>query len=258
MALCGYFAAVPDIRRTAPALVKQGGLRLLAVSRNRRLRLLAAGTRRTTGEIPTSSVKKAVGVGSASVAVFVGERRSSSAFREQCHHERDGGQGRHRCELEAHSDSHQARVGLRYTAASVGSTAVAGSITIAVARHRAYVSHTRAVRAATPFVAVLGATKLADAATTYAGLELVAGVREANPLVADLVHAYGTLPALAAITVAVVCVIGAVTELAVVAVDRFADAARETQLALRLVGYGLPSVIHVALAARNAAVLAGS
>ena len=109
-----------------------------------------------------------------------------------------------------------------------------------------------------PFLALLAATKLADAATTYAGLELASGVREANPFVAGLVHAHGTLPALAVVTVAVVCVIGAVTELGVVAIDRFTDATRETQLALRLVGYGLPSVLHVALAARNAAVLAGS
>lgn len=119
-------------------------------------------------------------------------------------------------------------------------------------------SHPGVPRAAAPFLALLAATKFADAATTYAGLELVSGVREANPLVAGLVHAHGTLPALVTVTVAVVCVIGAVTELAVAVVDRFADAASETRLALRLVGYGLPSVLHVALAARNAAVLAGS
>lgn len=119
-------------------------------------------------------------------------------------------------------------------------------------------SHAGAVRTATPFLALLAASKLADAATTYAGLELSSGVREANPFVAGLVHAHGTLPALVGITVAVVCVIGAVTEAAVVAVDRFADASRQSRLALRLVGYGLPTVFHVALAARNAAVLAGS
>lgn len=105
---------------------------------------------------------------------------------------------------------------------------------------------------------MLAATKLADAATTYAGLELTAGVREANPFVASLVHAHGTLPALIAITVAVVCVIGAVTELAVLAVSRFVDASPRSRLALRVVGYGLPSLFHVVVAARNAAVLAGS
>lgn len=120
------------------------------------------------------------------------------------------------------------------------------------------VSHARLKRAAPPFLALLAATKLADAATTYAGLELASGVREANPFVASLVHAHGTLPALTVITVAVVCVIGAVTELAVLAIARFADASRESRLALRLVGYGLPSLFHVVVAARNAAVLAGS
>jgi hypothetical protein len=120
------------------------------------------------------------------------------------------------------------------------------------------VSHAVATRAATPFLAVLAATKLADAATTYAGLELVSGVREANPVVAGLVHAHGTLPALVAVTVAVVCVVGAVTEVAVLAVSRFADASPDARLALRLVGYGLPSLFHVIVAARNAAVLAGS
>jgi len=108
------------------------------------------------------------------------------------------------------------------------------------------------------FLAVLAATKAADAATTYAGLELAAGVREANPLVASLVHAHGTLPALAAITVTVVAVIGAVTELAVFTVTRVADASPRARLALRLVGYGLPSLFHVAVAARNAVVLVAS
>lgn len=105
---------------------------------------------------------------------------------------------------------------------------------------------------------VLAATKVADAATTYAGLEVVAGVREANPAVAGLVHAHGTLPALTAVTVAVVCVVAAVTESAVLVVGRFPDASAESRLALRLVGYGLPSLFHVAVAARNTAVLAGS
>ncbi|SEV90926.1 DUF5658 family protein [Halobacterium jilantaiense] len=113
-------------------------------------------------------------------------------------------------------------------------------------------------RAASPFLAVLAATKLADAATTYAGLEVVAGVREANPFVAALVSTHGTLPALVAVTVAVVCVIGVVTESAVLVVGRFDDATRESRLALRLVGYGLPSLFHVAVAAQNTAVLAGS
>lgn len=103
---------------------------------------------------------------------------------------------------------------------------------------------------------MLTTTKLADAATTYAGLELVSGVREANPLVAGLAHAHGTLPALVAIAVTVVCVICAVTESAVFVVARFADAAPRTRLTLRLVGYGLPSLFHAFVAARNAVVLA--
>jgi hypothetical protein len=132
------------------------------------------------------------------------------------------------------------------------------SITIAGARACANVSHAGAFRAATPFLAVLAVTKLADAATTYAGLELATGVREANPVVAGLVGSHGTVSALVAVTVAVVCVIAVVTELAVAMVTRTTDATPEAQLALRLVGYGLPSLFHVVVAARNAAVIAGS
>lgn len=190
--------------------------------------------------------------------MFVGEGRSRAAFREQCHYQGDGGERRHRCEFETHCSPHQAGVGLRYTAASGDGGAVGRSITIAGAPASANVSHAVATRTATPFLAVLAATKLADAATTYAGLELATGVREANPLVAGLVHAHGTLPALVAVTVVVVAVIGAVTEVAVAVVARFVDAAPRTRLALRLVGYGLPSAFHVAVAARNAAVLAGT
>lgn len=114
-----------------------------------------------------------------------------------------------------------------------------------------------ATRAAWPFVAVLAATKLADAATTYLGLEVVAGVREANPVVASAVAAHGTLPALAAVTLTVVCAVALVTETAVAVVSRYADAPPQSQFAVRLVGYGLPSAVHVAVSTRNAAVLAG-
>lgn len=110
-------------------------------------------------------------------------------------------------------------------------------------------------RAASPFLAVLAATKLTDAVTTYVGLEFASGVHEANPVVAGLVGTYGTVPALAGVTVAVVCVIAAVTELAVVVVTRCETAAPDARLALRLAGYGLPSAVHAAVAARNAIVL---
>jgi len=119
------------------------------------------------------------------------------------------------------------------------------------------VSVAGATQAAPPFVAVLAATKAADAATTYLGVEAVAGVREANPVVAGVLAAHGTLAGLAAVTAAVVCAVALVTEAAVAAAARYADAPPESQFAVRLVGYGLPSAVHVAVSARNAAVIAG-
>jgi hypothetical protein len=118
------------------------------------------------------------------------------------------------------------------------------------------VSITATGRAASPFIAVLVATKLADAATTYVGLEFASGVHEANPAVAELVATYGVAPALVGVTVAVVCAIAVVTELAVGAVRRYLDAAPDARLVLRLAGYGLPSAVHVAVAARNVIVVA--
>lgn len=112
-------------------------------------------------------------------------------------------------------------------------------------------------RAVWPFVAVLAATKTADAATTYLGLEVAVGVHEANPVVASAVAAHGTLPALAAVTLAVVCGVALVTETAVAVVSRYADAPPGSRLAVRVVGYGLPSVVHVAVSTRNAVILAG-
>jgi len=135
--------------------------------------------------------------------------------------------------------------------------AVAGRITNAGRRRCVDVSLAATTGAARPFVAVLAATKAADAATTYLGVEVVAGVHEANPVVAGVLAAHGTVPGLAAVTAAVVCAVALVTETAVAAAARYADASPQSQFAVRLVGYGLPSAVNVAVSVRNAAVLAG-
>jgi len=103
-------------------------------------------------------------------------------------------------------------------------------------------------------VAVLAATKAADAVTTFVGLRFGPALREGNPVAADAMAAVGVPAALLLLGAAAVVAVTAVTEAGVVAVAR-ADASPRARTAVRLAGYGLASVLHVVVAARNAALL---
>ncbi|MFC3476425.1 hypothetical protein [Halobacterium litoreum] len=116
-------------------------------------------------------------------------------------------------------------------------------------------SATDALGTRTGLVALLAASKFADAATTYAGLRWVADVREANPVVAAAIHAYGVPAALLLASVLVVVAVVAVTEATILAVDRWLDPPPNADRVVRVLGYGLPAVVHVAVAARNAVVV---
>ena len=99
-------------------------------------------------------------------------------------------------------------------------------------------------------VALLTATKAADAATTGIGLVYVPGIYEANTVVAHLLHQTGVVTGLLVTSVAVIAVIALVTEAASIFV-----CARRTDAHLasvvRLVGYGVPSVLFAAVSMYN-------
>lgn len=102
---------------------------------------------------------------------------------------------------------------------------------------------------------VLAATKFADVATTLVGIQGASHVREANPLVADAITAVGAPTALLAFWLAAVGIIVAVTEAAVTMLSRLDDTPPGAATKVRLVGYGLPSIVHVLVAAQNTVVL---
>lgn len=110
--------------------------------------------------------------------------------------------------------------------------------------------------AAGTLFAALAASKLADAATTLVGLHASEHVHEANPVVAAAIAAHGATTAVLATTVAVVAVIAAVTEATVAGLARYGDPTPAALDAVRLVGYGLPTVVHVVVAAQNVVVVA--
>jgi hypothetical protein len=105
---------------------------------------------------------------------------------------------------------------------------------------------------------VLVASKLADVVTTFVGLRLASGVREANPVVADAIAAVGAPAALLGIGVLAVAAVVVVTEAAAWLVATYVDPPPGALRQVRLVGYGLPSAVHVFVAAQNAVVLAST
>lgn len=107
-------------------------------------------------------------------------------------------------------------------------------------------------------IAVLAASKAADAATTYAGLQWMPGIREANPVVAGAMDAHGVSAAIVATSLLVVVAIVAVTEATVFATEQCLDVPPGSDAFVRLVGYGLPAVVHFAIAAQNVTVLAAA
>lgn len=107
-------------------------------------------------------------------------------------------------------------------------------------------------------IAVLAASKAADAVTTYAGLRWASGVREGNPVVAGVMDAHGVSATIVATSLLAVAAIVAVTEVTVFATERWLDVPPGGDAFVRLVGYGLPAVVHFAVAAQNVTVLAAA
>jgi|GEM_PF-540680 hypothetical protein len=102
-------------------------------------------------------------------------------------------------------------------------------------------------------VGALTLTKGADVLTTVGGLRLAPALRESNPLAAAAIQQVGVLPALLGLGTVTVLIVALLTELGVVAVRRFPGTTVPDRLAVRLVGYGLASIINLAVAAHNVA-----
>jgi hypothetical protein len=103
-------------------------------------------------------------------------------------------------------------------------------------------------------IALLTATKMADALTTGVGLRFVPSVYEANPMVDALFRQVGITTGLLVSSCVIVVAITLVTEVASIAVS---VRRRDGHLApiVRLVGYGLPSSLFALVAVYNATVL---
>lgn len=99
-------------------------------------------------------------------------------------------------------------------------------------------------------IALLTATKAADAATTAVGLAYVPGIYEANTAAAFLFRRMGVADGLLVTSFCVVVAIALVTEVASIAVcARRADA--HLASVVRLVGYGIPSALFAAVSVYN-------
>ncbi|MUW14253.1 hypothetical protein GJ633_05960 [Halorubrum sp. CBA1125] len=103
-------------------------------------------------------------------------------------------------------------------------------------------------------IALLTATKAADALTTGLGLAYVPGVYEANPMVRVVFERMGITEGLVVSSFVIVAGIVLITELASVGVAKRRPDGHFAPL-VRLVGYGLPSMVFAAVALRNAGVL---
>lgn len=104
---------------------------------------------------------------------------------------------------------------------------------------------------------VLGvaATKGLDGITTMVGLAAAPWIIERNVFVASVMDAIGVAPALLLVGLATIATIVIVTETAI----HFSQQSEGHEMprpgAIRLVGYGLPSFIHVCIASYNLTVI---
>lgn len=96
----------------------------------------------------------------------------------------------------------------------------------------------------------VGATKALDMLTTAVGLHATP-LAEANPVVLHVVSFVGTVPGLLAIGALTVAVIVVLVEAVVHALHRYFDTSSAGLLAVRVVGYGIPSVFNALVAAHN-------
>lgn len=104
-------------------------------------------------------------------------------------------------------------------------------------------------------VGVLAATKAADAGTTLVGLGAVPGVQESNPVVVEAMGRLGVPLALLVLSLAVVVVVTLVVEGTAAALVVAGSSPPWGPVAVKLTGYGLASVVHVAIAVHNVSIL---
>lgn len=103
-------------------------------------------------------------------------------------------------------------------------------------------------------VAGVAATKGLDGITTMVGLAAAPWIVERNAFVASVMEAIGVAPALLLIGLATIATIVLATEAAVALSSRTSDEMPHPGV-IRLVGYGLPSLLHVAIATYNVSVI---
>lgn len=104
---------------------------------------------------------------------------------------------------------------------------------------------------------VLGvaSTKGLDGVTTLVGLAAAPWIVERNVFVASMMETIGVAPALLLIGLATIATIVLVTETAIHLSQRSASHEMPRPGAIRLVGYGLPSLIHVGIATYNLSII---
>lgn len=104
-------------------------------------------------------------------------------------------------------------------------------------------------------VAGVAATKGLDGITTMVGLAAAPWIVERNAFVASVMDAIGVAPALLLVGLATIVTIVLATEAAVVLSSRSTSGEMPRPGVIRLVGYGLPSLLHVAIATYNVSVI---
>lgn len=104
-------------------------------------------------------------------------------------------------------------------------------------------------------VFALAATKGLDGITTMVGLAAAPWIVERNVFVASVMDAIGVAPALLLVGLLVVAVIVLATETAVLLSHQSKTHEMPPPGTIRLFGYGLPSLIHVAIAFHNLSII---
>lgn len=102
---------------------------------------------------------------------------------------------------------------------------------------------------------MLSLTKGLDGVTTMAGLYASPSIVEKNVFVASAMEAIGIAPALLLISIVTIVTIAVATESAAYLSRRTTSAELPRPAAIRFVGYGIPSLFHVAIATHNVFVI---
>lgn len=107
-------------------------------------------------------------------------------------------------------------------------------------------------------LAVLSLTKALDGVTTMVGLSASTSIVEKNVFVASAMHAIGVASALLLTSVVTIATIVIATETATCLSRRTTSAELPRPAAIRLVGYGIPSLFHIAIATHNVFVISST